>query len=117
MNHTVWPQGTKDGTFFTGMLLMSSVHLDSINSGTPSPVTTTLKLEAMRLVREKIQVPTSDAIISCISAIACLATCALVSPALSRGEVTAGLMFVLTSKPRLMLSCRFEVQPRAQMST
>lgn len=78
MKQFIWPRGTRDKTFFTGMLLMSSVHLDSVTRDHLSPVTMTLKLEAMRLVRERIQQPTDDAIISCISAIACLATCALV---------------------------------------
>lgn len=63
------------------MLLMSSVHLDSMHTAgfELSPITTALKLEAMRQVREKIRTQAADDIISCISAIACLATCALVS--------------------------------------
>lgn len=60
---------------------MCSVHLDSLHtrSNTVSPVSTALKLEAMRKVREKIQTQSADDIISCIAAIACLAACALVS--------------------------------------
>ncbi|KAK6375694.1 hypothetical protein LTS17_007516 [Exophiala oligosperma] len=80
MQQVIWPRGTKDDTFFTGMLLMCSVHLDSLHtrSNTVSPVSTALKLEAMRKVREKIQTHSADDIISCIAAIACLAACALV---------------------------------------
>jgi hypothetical protein len=78
MKRSIWPEGTKDDTFFTGMMLMCSVHLDGMNFGQASTVTTALKLEAMRLVRERIGRQSPDAIIGCISAIACLATCALV---------------------------------------
>lgn len=72
---------TFDELQFTGMLLMCSVHLDSLHtrSNALSPVSTALKLEAMRKVREKIQTQSADDIISCIAAIACLAACALVS--------------------------------------
>ncbi|KIW18120.1 hypothetical protein PV08_02408 [Exophiala spinifera] len=80
MKQVIWPRGTKDDTFFTGMLLMCSVHLDSLHtrSNVLSPVSTALKLEAMRKVRERIQTRSADDIISSISAIACLAACALV---------------------------------------
>ncbi len=78
MKQFIWPRATKDGTFFTAMLLMTSIHLDGMYHQSLSPLSTALKLEAMRLVRERIQVPTRDSIINCISAIACLATCALV---------------------------------------
>ncbi len=78
MNQFIWPQGSKNSTFFTGMLLLSSVYLDAMTSDNLTAVTTTLKLEAMRLVREKIGQSDPDAIMGCMSAIACLATCALV---------------------------------------
>ncbi|KAI1621854.1 hypothetical protein EDD37DRAFT_497952 [Exophiala viscosa] len=80
MRESVWPLGARDNAFFAGMMLMCSVHLDSMNFDKPSPVTTALKLEAMRLVRERIGSSSADVIIGCISAIACLASCALVSP-------------------------------------
>ena len=91
MNKVIWPHGTKDGTFFTGMMLMSSVHLDSMHLGKLSPLTTALKLEAMRLVRERVQQPTPDSIISCMAAIACLATCALVCEYKISLSLTTGL--------------------------
>ncbi|KIW68466.1 hypothetical protein PV04_04408 [Phialophora macrospora] len=78
MQQTIWPQGAKDGTFFTAMLLMCSVHLDGLTTGSASAMTTALKVEAMRLVRQSIQDASRAAIISSISAIACLATSALV---------------------------------------
>ena len=81
MKQYIWPIATKDTLFFTGMLLMSSVHIDGMGMGRLAPVTTALKLEVMRLVRERIQQPTPDAIINCIAAVACLATCALVRDA------------------------------------
>jgi hypothetical protein len=78
MKETVWPTGSKDTTFFAGMLLMSSVHLDSMRLGGLTSTTTTLKLEAIALVRERIREANPNAIISALSAIACLATSALV---------------------------------------
>lgn len=78
MKETVWPTGSKDATFFTGMLLMSSVHLDSMRLGVLTSTTTTLKLEAIALVRERIREANPNSIISALAAIACLATCALV---------------------------------------
>jgi hypothetical protein len=54
------------------------VHLDGLTTGSSSATTTALKVEAMRLVRESVQDASRAAIITSISAIACLATCALV---------------------------------------
>jgi NADH:ubiquinone oxidoreductase subunit H len=78
MRQSVWPAGINDATFFTAMLLLSSVHLDGMHFVPFSPVTTALKLDAMRLVRENLQRASPDAAIYCISAIASLATSALV---------------------------------------
>ncbi|EXJ69871.1 uncharacterized protein A1O5_06944 [Cladophialophora psammophila CBS 110553] len=89
MQQSVWPEGAKNSTFFTAMLLMCSVHLDGLSSKSTSPTTTALKLEAMRRVRILIQQHSPLAIISCISAIACLATCALV-----RGELAGAEEYV-----------------------
>lgn len=78
MKEVIWPTGSKDVTFFSGMLLMSSVQLDGMRLGELTSTTTTLKLEAMALVRERIREADPDSIISALSAIACLASCALV---------------------------------------
>ncbi|OAL38004.1 hypothetical protein AYO20_02837 [Fonsecaea nubica] len=90
MQQSVWPEGTKDSTFFTSMLLLCSVHLDGLNAKSTSPTTTALKLEAMRRVRTLIQQPSQVAIISCIAAVASLATCALV-----RGEPAGAEEYVI----------------------
>lgn len=79
MKEVIWPVGTKDPTFLAGMLLMSSVHLDSMRLENRTNTTTTLKLEAIALVRKRIREATPNSIIVALSAIACLATCALVS--------------------------------------
>jgi hypothetical protein len=79
MKNIVWPAGTHDSTFFSGMLLMSSTHLDGINSGQTSFVTTALKLEAVKQVRERVQRLTPENIVGCIGAVACMAICGLVS--------------------------------------
>ena len=85
MQKTIWPEGTKHDTFFTAMLLMCSVHFDGLSAKSTSATTTALKVEAMRLVRGNINKKSSQsAIISSIAAIACLATCALVSEAHAR---------------------------------
>ncbi|KIV97852.1 hypothetical protein PV10_01557 [Exophiala mesophila] len=78
MNNTVWPMGTHDPTFFTGMLLMSSTQLDGKTSGQMSSVTTALKLEAINHVRSTIRQLTPESIVGCIAAVACMAICGLV---------------------------------------
>ncbi|OAP64582.1 hypothetical protein AYL99_00554 [Fonsecaea erecta] len=90
MQQNVWPEGTKNSTFFTSMLLMCSVHLDGLSSRSMSSTTTALKLEAMQRVRTLIQQSSPVAIMSCISAIAALATCALV-----RGEPAGAEEYVI----------------------
>ncbi|KIV86226.1 hypothetical protein, variant 1 [Exophiala sideris] len=78
MNESVWPHGARDDAFFAGMMLMCSVHLDSMSSDKSSAVTTAIKLEAMKLVRGRMGSSSGDMLIGCISAIACLASTALV---------------------------------------
>jgi len=78
MKEVIWPAGSKDVTFFSGMLLMSSVQLDGMRFCELTSTTTILKLEVMALVRERIREANPDSIISALSAIACLASCALV---------------------------------------
>ena len=80
MQQSIWPQATKNGTFFTAMMLMCSLHLDGLTASSASATTTALKVEAMRLVRQSIQEGSRAAIINSIAGIACLATCALVCP-------------------------------------
>ena len=79
MKQFVWPTGTHNVPFFTGMLLISSTHLDGMKLGQISKTTTAIKLEAMKQFRDNIDLGTSDSLIGCLSAAACLAICALVS--------------------------------------
>lgn len=78
MQQIIWPNASKNITFFSAMLLMTSVHLDGLAFQAISSTTMALKVESMRLVRATIYNPAQDAMIASISAIACLATCALV---------------------------------------
>ncbi|KAJ9617266.1 hypothetical protein H2200_000987 [Cladophialophora chaetospira] len=76
MKQIMWPQITKNGTFFTAMMLMGSVHLDGLTTRSSSATTTALKVETMHRVRESMQDASRPAIITSIAAIAILATSA-----------------------------------------
>lgn len=63
------------------MLLMASIHLDSIRAGAVSLLTSHLKLEVMRQVRCKISEMTPEATTRTVGAMAVLANSALVRAA------------------------------------
>lgn len=78
MNKFIWPHGIHDPCFFSGMLLLACSNLDASSSSGQSARTLRVRLDTIRLIREKLSNPDGNfATIQCIGAVACLANSAM----------------------------------------
>jgi hypothetical protein len=79
MKKFIWPYGVQDPCFFAGMVLLACSNLDAFNRSTLSVRTLHVRLDTIRLVREKLSQPKDETTtIQCIGAVACLANSAMV---------------------------------------